>query len=102
MKGRGDLRNTPSNRGGRGYGGTREIVGKPTRTGTIAAIGAYLDFLPGRDINQSIVTTWMTKAGEYIAVNNNSKINQIFGTDGTIGAYPTIIEPTAHQKMRHA
>jgi hypothetical protein len=44
----------------------------------------------------------MTKVGEYIAVNNNLKINQIFGTDGTIGAYPTIIEPTAHQKMRHA
>ena len=93
MKGRGDPRSTPSNRGGRGYGRTREIIAKPARTGTIAAIGAYLDLLPGRDINPSIVTTWMTKVGEYITANYDSKINQIFGPDGTIGAYPTIIEP---------
>jgi hypothetical protein len=36
----------------------------------------------------------MTKVGEYITANYDSKINQIIGPDGTIGAYPTIIEPT--------
>jgi Zinc knuckle len=75
------------------YGRGRDMAAKPARTGTIAAIGAYLDFIPGRDINPSIVTTWMTKVGEYITANYDSKINQIFGPDGTIGTYPTITEP---------
>jgi hypothetical protein len=88
MKARGDPQSTPSNRGGRGYGIIREVIAKPART------EAYLDLLPGRDINPSIVTTWMTKVGEYIIVIYDSKINQIYGPDGTIGAYPTIVEPT--------
>jgi hypothetical protein len=93
MRGRGDYRGGPANRGGRNNGRGRSTAPKPARTGTIAAIGAYLDLLPGRDINPSIVTTWMTKVGEYITANYDFQINQIFGPDGTVGNYPIIVEP---------
>lgn len=75
-------------RGGRGIGVRHHI-----RTGTIPAIGAYLDISPGRDINPGVVTTWMIKLSEYIMSSFDSRIDKIFGPDGTLGEYPEIIAP---------
>lgn len=94
MKGRGDTRGGPGNRGRGYYGrGARGMAKQPARTGTNPLIGAYLDSLPGRDINPGMVTTWIAKMGEYVMTSCESKINLIFGPDGTLGAYPVITPP---------
>jgi hypothetical protein len=68
-------------RGGRGYH-------RPARTGTVPAIGAYLDI-----VNPGWLTTWMRKMGEYAMAQYQSKVHQIFGANGTLGNYPDLLEP---------
>jgi hypothetical protein len=51
----------------------------PPRTGTVAAIGAYLDLVPGKKINRGIVTKWVNKFRNYVVtVCETSRINLIF------------------------
>ena len=63
---------------------------RPPRTGTVAAIGTYLDLVPGREVNPGVVTNWINKMGEYVMTVCDSKINLIYGT---LGSYPEIVEP---------
>ena len=72
MKGRGNTKPTsgranPANggRGNAGSGGTRP----PPRTGTVAAIGAFLDL--GREMNHGSVSAWMRKFEDYTRTNYN-------------------------------
>ena len=51
----------------------------PPRTGTVAAIGAYLDLIPGKEVNPGAVTNWVNKFREYIpTVCDTPRINLIF------------------------
>jgi Zinc knuckle len=93
MQGR-DARGQSASRGrGRNGRGGRGMEKRPPRTGTVAAIGAYLDLVPGREVNPGVVTNWINKMGEYVMTVCDSKINLIFGPDGTLGYYPEIVEP---------
>jgi Zinc knuckle len=85
-----------SGRGGRGrFGrGGRGMGRSPARTGTIPTIGVYLDLIPGKDVNPGAVMNWMVKISEYSMTQCESKIYSIFGSDGTLGEYPDIKEPT--------
>ena len=66
----------------------------PQRTGTVAAIGAYLDLVPGKEVNPGVVTNWINKFREYVVtVCETSRINLIFGLDATLGDYPELVEP---------
>jgi hypothetical protein len=66
----------------------------PPRNGTVAAIGAYLDLTPGKELNPGVVTNWVNKFRECIVtVFESSKINLIFGLDATLGDYPELQEP---------
>ena len=80
-------------RGRNGRGG-RGMARPPPRTGTVAAIGAYLDLVPGKEVNPGVVTNWVNKFREYVVtVCETSKINLIFGLDATLGDYPELVEP---------
>ena len=80
-------------RGHNGRGG-RGMARPPPRTGTVAAIGAYLDLLPGKEVNPGVVTNWVNKFREYVVtVCETSRINLIFGVDATLGDYPKLQEP---------
>ena len=58
----------------------------PPRTDTAAAIGAYLDLVPGKEVNPGVVTNWVNKFREYVpTVCDTPKINLIFGLDATVG-----------------
>ena len=94
MQGR-DGRGAAANRGrGRNGRGGRGMARPPPRTGTVAAIGAYLDLIPGKEVNPGVVTNWTNKFREYTTtVCDTPKINLIFGMDGTLGDYPEIVEP---------
>ena len=94
MKGRGynkpaGGRANPANggRGNAGRGGTRP----PPRTGTVAAIGAFLDL--GREMNHGSVSAWMRKFQEYTRTNYNSDISDIFGNEGIPGVMPVLVAP---------
>ena len=96
MKGRGRGRehNTAGGRanpviGGRGNAGRG--AKPPTRTGTVAAIGAFLDL--GREMNHGSVSTWMRKFREYTRANYKSDISEIFGNEGIPGDYPQYVAP---------
>ena len=66
----------------------------PQRTDTVAAIGAYLDLVPGKEVNPGVVTNWVNKFREYVpTVCDTPKINLIFGLDATVGPYPVFAEP---------
>jgi hypothetical protein len=94
MQGR-DARGQPANRGkGRNGRGGRGMARPPPRTGTVAAIGAYLDLVPGKEVNPGIVTKWVNKFRDYVVtVCETSRINLIFGIDATLGDYPELQEP---------
>jgi Zinc knuckle len=94
MQGR-DARGQPANRGrGRNGRGGRGMARPPPRTGTVAAIGAYLDLVPGKEVNPGIVMNWVNKfRGYIITVCETSRINLIFGIDATLGDYPELREP---------
>ena len=94
MKGRGNNkpaggRANPANggRGNAGRGGTRP----PPRTGTVAAIGAFLDL--GREMNHGSVSAWMRKFQEYTKTNYNSDISDNFGNEGIPGVMPVLVAP---------
>jgi hypothetical protein len=75
-------------RGRNGRGGCG-MARRPPRNGILAAIGAYLDLIPGKGVNPGVVTNWVSKFREYIVkVSGSSKINLIFGLDATLGDYP--------------
>ena len=76
MQGR-DGRGSSANRGrGRNHRGGRGMASSPPRTGTIAAIGAYLDLIPGKEVNPGVVINWINKFTEYLtAVCDTPKIN---------------------------
>jgi hypothetical protein len=66
----------------------------PPRTGTVAAIGAYLDLLPGKEVNPGVVTNWVNKFREcVVTVCETSRINLIFGIYATLGDYRKLQEP---------
>ena len=66
----------------------------PPRTGTVAAIGAYLDLVPGKEVNPGVVTNWINKFRGYIpTVCDTPKLNLIFGMEATLGPYPIYAEP---------
>jgi hypothetical protein len=91
----GDARGQSANsgRGWNGRGG-RRMARPPPRTGTVAAIGAYLDLVPGKESNRGIVTKWVNKFRNYVVtVCETSRINLIFGIDATLGDYPQLQEP---------
>lgn len=96
MKGRGRGRdnNTAGGRanpanGGRGNAGRG--AKPPPRTGTVAAIGAFLDL--GREMNHGSVSAWMRKFREYTRANYKSDICEIFGNEGIPGNYPQYVAP---------
>ena len=94
MKGRGREHNTAGGRanpanGGRGNAGRG--AKRPPRTGTVAAIGAFLDL--GREMNHGSVSTWMRKFREYTRANYKSDICEIFGNEGIPGDYPQYVAP---------
>ena len=65
----------------------------PPRTGTVAAIGAYLDLIPGKEVHPWVVTNWINKFREYTTkVCDAPKINLIFGMDASLGDYPEFKE----------
>ena len=66
----------PAN-GGRGNAG-RGGFKPPPRTGTVAAISAFLDF--GKEMNHGSVSAWMRKFREYTRTNYKSDICDIFET----------------------
>lgn len=76
---------------GRGGAAARGALRPPQRTGTVAAIGAFLDL--GREINHGNVSTWMRKMKEYVRTNYKSNISFIFGDEGIPGEYPTFAAP---------
>ena len=82
-------RANPANggRGNAGRGGTKP----PPRTGTVAAIGAFLDL--GREMNHGSVSAWMRKFQEYTRTNYNSDISDIFGNEGIPGEMPVLVAP---------
>jgi hypothetical protein len=94
MKGR-DARGQSADRGrGRNGRGGRVLARPPPRTGTVAAIKAYLDVVPGKEVNPGIVTDWVNKFRDYVVtVCETSRINLIFGIDATLGDYPQLQEP---------
>jgi hypothetical protein len=94
MQGR-DARGQSANRGRERHGrGGRGIAWPPSRTGTVAAIGAYLDLVPGKEINPGIVMNWVNKFSNYVVtVCETSRINLIFVIDATLGDYPELQEP---------
>ena len=66
----------------------------PLRNGTVAAIGAYLDLISGKEVNPGVVTNWVNKFREYVVtVCESSMINLIFGLDALLGDYPELQEP---------
>ena len=76
MQGR-DGRGSSANRGrGRNRRGGRGMARLPPRTGTIAAIGAYLDLIPRKGVNPGVVINWINKFREYVTtVCDTPKIN---------------------------
>ena len=93
MKGKGK-ETKPAGRGGNPANGGRghATQGKPPpRTGTVAAIGAFLDL--GREMNHGSVSTWMRKFREYTRTNYKSDISEIFGNEGIPGDYPLYVAP---------
>lgn len=80
-------RANPANggRGNAGRGGTRP----PPRTGTVAAIGEFLDL--GREMNHGSVSAWMRKIQEYTRTNYNSDISDIFGNEGIPGVMLVLV-----------
>jgi hypothetical protein len=85
------VRGQPANRGrGRNGRGGRGMARPPPRTGTVAAIGAYLDLVHGKEINPGIVTNWVNYV---VTVCETSRINLIFGIDAILGDYPELQEP---------
>jgi hypothetical protein len=61
MQGR-EGKGQPANRGrGRNGRGGRGMARPPPRNGTVAAIGAYLDLIPGKEVNPGVVTNWVNK-----------------------------------------
>ena len=89
--GRGQTANRGRGRNGRGRRGMARL---PPRTGTVAAVGAYLDLVLGKEVNPGVFTNWVTKFREYIpTVCDTPKINLIFGLDATLGEYPEYVEP---------
>jgi uncharacterized membrane protein YgcG len=93
MQGRDGRGNANRGRGRSGRGG-RGMARPPPRTGTVAAIGAYLDLVPGKEVNPGVVTNWVNKFREYLpTVCDTPKINLIFGLDATVGSYPVFAEP---------
>jgi hypothetical protein len=94
MEGRGREHNTAGGRlnpanGGRGNAGRG--AKPPPRTGTVAAIGTFLDL--GREMNHGSVSTWMRKFREYTRANYKSDICEIFGNEGIPGDYPQYVAP---------
>ena len=93
MRGRGRDNKSQGGRtpaGGRlnaGRGGTRP----PPRTGTVPAIGAFLDL--GKEINHGSVSNWMRKFKEYTRANYKSDVSAIFGLEGIPGEYPEYEAP---------
>ena len=61
---------------------------------TVAAIGAQLDLIPGKEVNPRVVINWLNKFREYVTtVCGTPKINLIFGMDATMGSYPVYTVP---------
>ena len=96
MKGRGRGRdnNTAGGRAnpansGRGKAGRN--AKPPPSTGTVAAIGAFLDL--GREMNHGSVSARMRKFREYTRANYKSDISEIFGNEGIPGDYPQYVAP---------
>ena len=101
MQGR-DGRGAAANRGrGRNGRGGRGMARPPPRTGTVAAIGAYLDLVPGKEVNPGVVTNWVNKFREYVTpVCDTPKINLIFGMDASLGDYPEKSQPISQEKSQ--
>jgi hypothetical protein len=95
MQGR-DSKGQSANRGrGRNGRGGLGMARPPQRTGTVAAIGVYLDLVPGKEVNPGIVTSWVNKFRDFVVtVCETSRINLIFGIDATLGDCPELQEPT--------
>ena len=94
MKGKAAERK-PSGKGGPANGG-RGNAGRggpkpPPRTGTVAAIGAFLDL--GKEMNHGSVSAWMRKFREYTRTNYKSDVCEIFGNEGIPGNYPVFVAP---------
>ena len=89
MKGKAADKN-PSGKGGRGNAG-RGGFKPPPRTGTVSAIGAFLDL--GKEMNHGSVSAWMRKSREYTRTNYKSDICDIFGNEGIPGEYPALVAP---------
>ena len=96
MKGRGRGRehNTAGGRANPANGGRRNAgrsAKPPPRTGTVAAIGAFLDL--GKVMNHGSVSAWIRKFREYTRANYKSDISEIFGNEGTPGDDPQYVAP---------
>ena len=94
VRGRGREHNTAGGRANpanSGRGNAGRGAKPPPRTGTVAAIGAFLDL--GREMNHGSVSAWMRKFREYTRANYKSDISEIFGNEGIPGDYPQYVAP---------
>ena len=92
MKGKAAERK-PSGKGGPANGG-RGNTGRggpkpPPRTGTVAAIGAFLHL--GKEMNHGSVSAGIRKFREYTRTNYKSDVCEIFGNEGIPGNYPVFV-----------
>jgi hypothetical protein len=72
----------------------------PPRTGTVAAIGAYLDLVPGKEVNPGIVTNWVNKFRDYVlTVCESSSISLIVTIIFFMTSMPTSIWMSSSDRM---
>ena len=74
-------------KGNAGRGGSKP----PFRTGTVAAIGAFLDL--GKEMNHGSVSAWMRKSREYTRTNFESDICDVFVNEGIPAECPVLVAP---------
>jgi hypothetical protein len=64
----------------------------PRRNGTVAAIVAYLDLIPGKEVNPGVVINWVNKFREcVVAVCETSRINLILIRSYRSRHFPNLI-----------
>ena len=70
-----------------GRGGSGRGMSPYMSKGTIPTIGAFLMCSNGVNANSTIL--WMGKIKEYVIANFTTRVDEIFGANGTVGSLPT-------------
>ena len=78
-------RGSECNRFESGRGGFRD-------RGLTPAIGAYLDYAPGLNTNISYISIWSTKIKEHVNTVCETRVDCIFGSNGTVEDYHVYVE----------